>query len=280
MIELKVEEPCAIALRGAPEADGVVVRTSLHSKLLNAVRLPSLAGTSLAERMRSTSFALFGLAAAAGLALVAVFAQPGGPLLAPAPLPSEPSSSVGKAEALGSGALSGGLGAVVRVSAGASPIAVPATARRGGGVRGGGSPGQVRAKGAVGATKPLGSPSSHGNEGEAGQPESAPAQSPVAAPEPEPAPAPQASPTPAPTPEKTTAHSTGGGRYAAGPGGHGSSKGEEESSSHHGGSAPPKGPHAALPPPPPPPPAEPPAAETPPPPPGNNGKGHAYGHDK
>jgi hypothetical protein len=63
-----------------------VVRANFHTRL----RLPSLAGNGLPERMRSTAFAFLGLTAAAGLALVAIFAQLGFPLLSPAPLPSEP----------------------------------------------------------------------------------------------------------------------------------------------------------------------------------------------
>jgi hypothetical protein len=69
-----------------------LVHHTLHSKLLSALRLPSFAGTGLPERMRSISFALLGLTAAAGLALVAVFAQPGFPVLSPAPLPDEPAA--------------------------------------------------------------------------------------------------------------------------------------------------------------------------------------------
>jgi hypothetical protein len=69
-----------------------LVRHTFHSKLLSVLRLPSFAGTGLPERMRSISFALLGLTAAAGLALVAIFAQPNFPLLAPAPLPAEPSA--------------------------------------------------------------------------------------------------------------------------------------------------------------------------------------------
>jgi hypothetical protein len=64
---------------------------SLPSKLISALRLPSFAGSGLTERMRSTSFALLGLTAAAGLALVAIFAQPGFSLISPAPLPDQPS---------------------------------------------------------------------------------------------------------------------------------------------------------------------------------------------
>ncbi len=59
----------------------------------NAVRRPSLAGDGLPERMRSTVVAFLGLTAAAGLALVAIFAQLGFPVLSPAPLPSSPSGA-------------------------------------------------------------------------------------------------------------------------------------------------------------------------------------------
>src|SRR5438094_164716 len=69
-----------------------LVHHTFHSKLLSALRLSSFAGTGLPERMRSISFALMGLTAAAGLALVAIFAQPSFPVLSPAPLPDEPSA--------------------------------------------------------------------------------------------------------------------------------------------------------------------------------------------
>jgi hypothetical protein len=66
-----------------------VVLSSLHN-LLSAQRLPSFAGNGLPERMRSTTFALLGLMAAAGLSLVAIFSQSGLPLHSLAPLPSGP----------------------------------------------------------------------------------------------------------------------------------------------------------------------------------------------
>jgi hypothetical protein len=75
------------------------VRHAFHSKLLSSLRLPSFAGTGLPERMRSISFALLGLTAAAGLALVAIFAQPGFQILSPAPLPDEPSAGQAVAKA-------------------------------------------------------------------------------------------------------------------------------------------------------------------------------------
>jgi hypothetical protein len=75
------------------------VHSSVYSKLLSALRLPSFAGEGLPERMRSTSFALLGLTAAAGLALVAIFVQPGFSVLSPAPLPDQPSAGESVAEA-------------------------------------------------------------------------------------------------------------------------------------------------------------------------------------
>ena len=44
-----------------------LVHQTFHAKLLNALRVLSFAGTGLPERMRSISFALLGLTAAAGL---------------------------------------------------------------------------------------------------------------------------------------------------------------------------------------------------------------------
>lgn len=78
----------------------------MHSKLgdkqIGSARRWSLIGSGLPERIRSVGFAFLGLTAAAGLALVALFAQTGFPLLSPAPLPggsSEP-GSVSKAVSL------------------------------------------------------------------------------------------------------------------------------------------------------------------------------------
>ncbi len=58
-----------------------LVRSSFQTRLF---------GSGLPERMRSTAFAFLGLTAAAGLALVAIFAQLSFPLLSPAPMPSGP----------------------------------------------------------------------------------------------------------------------------------------------------------------------------------------------
>src|SRR6187402_2766248 len=82
------------------------VRAIFHDKLLRSLRPSNLVGQGLPERMRSVGFAFLGLTAATGLALVAIFAQTGFPLLSPAPLPSGPSepSSISKAVSLGRGA--------------------------------------------------------------------------------------------------------------------------------------------------------------------------------
>lgn len=239
----------------------------LPDKRVPSLLHPSFAGRSLAERMRSTTFALFGLAAAAGLALVAIFAQPGGPLLSPAPLPSEPSSSVGRAQAL-------------------SASAAPAHARHSvilhraaAGLSGSGSHGtRTGAAGApgtghVGAPQSVGPPpASGGGTGESGggQPETT-APQPTPAPAPEAAPAPESVPisSPAPAPEKTTTV------HVALPG--------HSSSGHSGGGKEITATvHAIVSPPPPstPPVVVPPVVPGPPASPGDNGNGHGHGHDK
>jgi hypothetical protein len=85
------------------------VSSNLRDKLIHSIRRPSLAGNGLPERMRSTVVAFLGLTAAAGLALVAIFAQLGFPLLSPSPLPSAPaeSSSVSKGMPLTQGSAVG-----------------------------------------------------------------------------------------------------------------------------------------------------------------------------
>jgi hypothetical protein len=75
----------------------------------------SFAGDGLAERIRSTVFAMLGLTAAAGLGLVLLFSQVGAPVLSFAPLPGPPAPGL----AVGSG-LSAGSG-----GSGASTVSVP-----------------------------------------------------------------------------------------------------------------------------------------------------------
>jgi len=193
-----------------------VVHSIFDSKLLSALRLPSFAGEGLPERMRSISFALLGLTAAAGLALVAIFAQPDFSLLSPAPLPDQPSASQSIAEAKK-------LPVVHRSMA--LLAAQPARSQRVGGSSSADAPssGPSRARGDSGEDAPAsgdidvpaatGAPEhSSGNSGDGGSGNgsggdsgSAPAAAPdSAAPSP---PAPVSSPTPkpaAPKPEATT----------------------------------------------------------------------------
>jgi hypothetical protein len=243
-----------------------VVRFSPANKPFPSLRHPNVAGRSLAERMRSTTFALFGLAAAAGLALVAIFAQPGGPLLSPAPLPSEPSSSVSRAEALRAGSAprlverGGPLGLSVSLSV---PRSQPGQAGATGG-----APSGAPTTGAIGKPHSVGSPpASEGGSGEnGGEPEAAPTPQPGPAPAPAPSPAPESVPVSSSPPEKNpTVHVSLPGHSG---------------SSHSGGKEIAATVHAVVPPPPPVPVEIPPVAPGPPSNPGDNGNGHGHGHDK
>lgn len=82
-----------------------------HNKLLRSLRVSNLVGTGMPERIRAIGFAFLGLTAAAGLALVAIFAQMGFPLLSPAPLPKGPAepNSVSRAVAVEEGPATAGL---------------------------------------------------------------------------------------------------------------------------------------------------------------------------
>jgi len=75
------------------------MHSSRNKTPLRGLRFSSLAGKGMPERIRNFGFAFLGLTAAAGLAVVAIFAQMSFPLLSPAPLPSAPSepNSVSKA---------------------------------------------------------------------------------------------------------------------------------------------------------------------------------------
>ena len=77
-----------------------------------------MAGDSLPERIRSTTFAILGLAAAAVLGLVALFAQPGFPLLSMGPLPSPSAGHQAVGHGLG---LTAGPGAGGRAGTGRAP---------------------------------------------------------------------------------------------------------------------------------------------------------------
>ena len=70
-----------------------MVLSRFNTRLKRSLWLPSFAGKGWPERMRSTAFLFFGLTAAAGLALVAIFAQLNFPLLSPVPVGGGPSHS-------------------------------------------------------------------------------------------------------------------------------------------------------------------------------------------
>jgi hypothetical protein len=178
-----------------------VVRSNLQTKLFGSLRGLSFAGNGLPERMRSTAVAFLGLTAAAGLALVAIFAQLGFPLLSPVPLPSEPSEGSAVSSA-------------VALKRGPGPLAPenPGTTRSGNrpvGVDGGGRPGAGKAIGPTGVASPAPTLPESGGGTSGGQPAETPASSasPAPAPSPQPAqdggaaaPAPDPSPSPKPTP--------------------------------------------------------------------------------
>jgi hypothetical protein len=189
MIESKLEEtnPMLLSPDGVPMHE--LVASNLKIRLSRALNVPSLAGTGLPERMRTTAFAFLGLTAAACLALVAIFAQVSFHVLSPAPLPSEPVRGGAVAEA---------------VALDHSPAAfVPAASRQGadGGI-----------EGARAGSLPVDQGSGSGGSGPGGAPAAAaPAPSgggvgtqPTAAPAPNPVPAAAgSSPDPAPAPDST-----------------------------------------------------------------------------
>jgi len=167
-----------------------LVRWIQRKTLSQPSRWPSLAGTGLPERMRSTAFAFLGLTAAAGLALVAIFAQLSFNVLSPAPLPSEPVEGSAVAEAV---ALDHRPGFSARADESGGQVDERSDRARDAAVAGGeGDSAQVSA--------PAPSASAPSEGGVAAQPTgaSAPGHAPASggsAPDPAPAPAPE--PTPA-----------------------------------------------------------------------------------
>lgn len=183
-----------------------LVQSKFH-KLLSALRPPNFSGGSMVSRMRSTTFVLLGLMTATGLALVAIFATPQLHLLSPAPLPSEPTTSISKAEKLSAGhgpkvlAPAGAAGSKQSVRSGAVSHV------NGGGGSTSGRGGHYRGVGALGSPQTVSSPSHGGGAGGGGgQPEATP--TPVPAPA-EPSPAPESVPVASPAPEKgSSGHSS------------------------------------------------------------------------
>jgi hypothetical protein len=193
-----------------------VVPSRLHTRILGSGKLPSFAGNGLPERMRSTVFAFLGLTAAAGLALVAVFAQLGFPLLSPAPLPAVAPERNGIAEAVPLEDASGAFGLAPPRSAAAAPRASGAD---GGSAPAGRGRGRVGVDGSltpVSVSEPAAGPAA-AEPAETPPPARTPAPPsppasnapPVAAPAPVPvtAPTPEALPASAPQPEAQPATS-------------------------------------------------------------------------
>jgi hypothetical protein len=233
----------------------------------------SVAGDSLPERMRSTTFALLGITAAVGLGFVALIAQQGWPVLPIGPIPgvSVGHEAVGHATALASTRLPAG-----RAARRGASFAAPSPHRGAGRPRPArldvsnpgvsGSHRVVRPAASQPAPEPL--PASPGGP--------APAQPPAPAPAPSPA-APPATPPPtsqpvalAPTPSASPAASTSG---------HGHHGGHHESGDEdHGFGAAPPAPTEST--------AEKPEEEEPASPEGSEpedrgpGHGHAFGHDR
>jgi hypothetical protein len=122
LIESKVEKynPMPTGLQGVRRCTRKV--QSIFHKFASSFRLGNLIGKGMPERIRSVGFAFLGLTAAAGLALVVLFAQMGFPLLSPVPLPGSPEpGSVSKAVPLEQGSEMGGIAAVDGSLAAPSP---------------------------------------------------------------------------------------------------------------------------------------------------------------
>lgn len=198
-----------------------LVHSILRHLRLPSIRLSTLAGQGMTERIRSTGFALLGLTAAASLALVVVFAQPGFPLLDPAPLPNGPSADESVA-----GAEKAAPALASRPSVVAGAPAPSALARRNaGGSSGPGSrtehAGAPEGIGKVHAQSPVTSVSAPGPSPETGGEEpsgSGPATTPTAVPAPSPIPTATPAPesTPAPTSSSPSTPSRSSGRSSSG----------------------------------------------------------------
>jgi hypothetical protein len=169
------------------------VISSLHSRL-RSLRLSSVAGKGLPERMRSTVFAFLGLTAAVALGLVAFFAQLGFPLLSPEPLPNGPARGSAVAEAVSVERSAGAF-----ISPSSQDSSAPA-ASGGEGTRGTSAPAGVEAgKTDVGGFPQAVAAPDPGKGNTTVDPPSEPPPSPSPVSE-APAPAPPPAPEPAPTP--------------------------------------------------------------------------------
>lgn len=174
---------------------------SSHDKTPRALRLTKLVGNGMPERIRAIGFAFLGLTAAAGLGLVAIFAQMGFPVLSPAPLPGGSSGPNSISKAVPLDPSSATIGLAQSQSAAASNLD---------GGQGGSGPASRQKSGSRddGSADPA-SGSVAGNVSRSSQP-SEPAGNPAPAPGPTPAPAaPTAETGPAPVETPVASPGTG-----------------------------------------------------------------------
>jgi hypothetical protein len=203
-----------------------LVRSSLQSKLF---------GSGFPERMRSAAFAFLGLTAAAGLALVAIFAQLSFPLLSPAPLPSGPAEGNAVSEAV---ALGHGPGAFIHANPGAVGSGERSARADNGSGSGGGSGQASEPQGSTPSAPTAIEPGGGASGGVAVEtptsnsapaPSSTPGPSPEPAGAPDPAPAPKPPPTPA-RPAAPTPPPAPGNSQSSAAASHASERGVEASS--------------------------------------------------
>jgi hypothetical protein len=198
-----------------------LVRFKLSEIPLWPHRLPSFAGSGLPERIRSTTFALLGLTAAAGLSLVAIFAQPDWPLLSPAPLPNSPAQKVREAVVVDHG--TSGFGPAAGSSVGSNVPAKAAAPRRGAGSRG-----DHAASGQVGAPAAVPTPAPGGVDSDTNGSAAPAASPPVTTPAPQPSAAPSNPSAETTAPSPVEKRSSNGSSLP----GHGTASASSSSSGH------------------------------------------------
>jgi hypothetical protein len=204
----------------------------MHELVLSSFQT-KLLGSGFPERMRSTAFAFLGLTAAAGLTLVAIFAQLSFPLLSPAPMPSGPPERNAVAAAI---ALDHSPGGFARANPGLATSGGRSADTGSGG--GSGSSGRSSEPVAVAPPAPTATPPAGGTSGgkavEAPNSHTAPVTAPAPASEPVPTavddPDPAPKPAPPARPAVPTAPPAPGNSQSSSAASHASERGVEASS--------------------------------------------------